>query len=171
MIIVISWRDYNVCHIVIKFLFAHALTQRLRYTPKLLDIPIFKRVILLGDRPTLRCFDESSEKYHLGVAHSLIATQGKDFVTTRSIGNISNWNTCYEIGVLWESLASRFAFADRTIGENSGYQFFNALTLQTTVRIATTTAATRNRQNQSTVEIAVAPTIQSTTIRTIVSKG
>ena len=121
IIIALSWRDYNVCHIMMKLLFAHTITQRVKYTPKWLNIPSVKRVILLGDATRLRYFDKSPEKFHLGFAQSLFTKHGIDFVTTGSIDTISNSNACYEVGVFLGSLANRFAFADRTIGENAGY--------------------------------------------------
>ncbi len=121
VVVALSWRDYNVCHIMMRLLLAHTVTQRARHTPHWLRVPAVRRVVVLaGSDQNLRHLT-SPARFHAGFVHALFTNHGVQVVIVRTLDEVAKNYPCYATAVFVGSHSNRFAFPDTVLGANAGY--------------------------------------------------
>jgi len=122
IIVPLSWRDSNVCHLLMKFLFAFTAHQRVAYTPAFLGhLPSVSTVIVLAPNPEDKALVDLESSFLGGLLRALFIDHGIDVVIAPSIPSLARRRACFTAAVFVGSHANRFAFPDALLGPYAGY--------------------------------------------------
>jgi len=123
LIVPLSWRDSNVCHLLMKFLLAFNAYKRIERTPAWLGgLPVVSNIIIPAAKPRDHPLVKERKNFHGGLLHALFSAHGIGLEVVKDIPTLAKRRTCFSAAVFIGSHANRFAFPDVLLGPNLGYE-------------------------------------------------